>query len=63
MPNCGPPYCYDFMIYIGPGPWNFNTLCQNAASSMGYPQQQDEYACSTNPDGTGYDVYCCLYGG
>jgi hypothetical protein len=63
MPNCGPPYCYDFMIYMGPGPLNYDLACQNAARSYGYPQPQDEYSCSVQVDGSGYDNYCCLYGG
>jgi hypothetical protein len=61
--NCGPPNCYDFMVYVGPGPWDYNTVCQNAAHDNGYPGWQYEYSCGTSADGQGIDDYCCTGGG
>jgi hypothetical protein len=62
-PNCGPPFCYDQMIWLPSGPYNYNQACQNAAREGGSPGWQYEYACDVQPDNGGYDVYCCMYGG
>jgi hypothetical protein len=63
MPNCGPPYCYDFMVYVPPGPYDYNVACQGAARDAGYSNWQYEYSCDVQQDGSGWDDYCCSTGG
>jgi hypothetical protein len=56
-PPCGPPYCFDFVIWVQPGPLSYDYACQQAAN------EPHEYACDVQPDGDGFDVWCCLNGG